>query len=158
MGTGAMGTFLGAVPLAFSASALFFTICIAFLGMVLLGSAHGLILLPILLSMFGPEDQKERITSTVDGGKMTTSSLNDHKEPTKIPIDISEEDDDDEGCPTLDSIPLSSCTRPVNDEATSMVGKDDDESIPLSSCTRPVNDEATSMVVKDDAESSTSFI
>merc|ERR1712176_809384 len=53
---GAISTFLGAIPLAFSASVLFFTIFVAFLGMVVLGSAHGLILLPVLLSIFGPED------------------------------------------------------------------------------------------------------
>merc|ERR1712176_1624702 len=55
--TGAISTFIGTAALAFSSTKLFFTIFVAFLGMVLLGSAHGLILLPVLLSIFGPEDQ-----------------------------------------------------------------------------------------------------
>jgi len=55
--TGAVSTFIGTAALAFSSTKLFFTIFVAFLGMVLLGSAHGLILLPVLLSIFGPEDQ-----------------------------------------------------------------------------------------------------
>merc|ERR1712176_676701 len=93
---GAISSFLGAVPLAFSASALFFTIFVAFLGMVLLGSAHGLILLPVLLSIFGPQEDQKGTTSKVGGGEKTTTSsffANDvTKEPTKIPIDISEEE------------------------------------------------------------------
>merc|ERR1712039_312562 len=56
--TGAVSTFLGTAALAFSSSKLFFTIFVAFVGMVLLGTAHGLILLPVLLSMFGPEDEQ----------------------------------------------------------------------------------------------------
>merc|ERR1712070_1088613 len=58
--TGAVSTFLGTAALAFSSSKLFFTIFVAFVGMVILGSAHGLILLPVLLSMFGPEDQSRQ--------------------------------------------------------------------------------------------------
>merc|ERR1712079_202884 len=78
---GSISTFLGAVPLAFSASALFFTICIAFLGMVLLGTAHGLILLPVLLSMFGPEDDQS--TSVAEAKTI----LNGDRDFTKIPAD-----------------------------------------------------------------------
>merc|ERR1712050_210743 len=57
MGTGTISTFLGTLPLAFSSNVIFRTIFVAFLGLVLLGASHGLILLPVLLSIFGPEEQ-----------------------------------------------------------------------------------------------------
>ena len=53
---GGISTFLGTLPLAFSSSTIFNTVFIAFIGLVTLGCGHGLILLPILLSRFGPED------------------------------------------------------------------------------------------------------
>lgn len=56
---GATSTFLGILPLAFSTSAIFGTVFIAFLGLVLLGAAHGLILLPVILSILGPENVVE---------------------------------------------------------------------------------------------------
>eukprot|EP00934_Nitzschia_sp_Nitz4_P003618 Nitzschia sp. Nitz4//scaffold242_size29646//19350//22324//NITZ4_008052-RA/size29646-processed-gene-0.13-mRNA-1//1//CDS//3329543818//3608//frame0 len=54
---GGLSTFLGVIPLAFSTSSAFFTIFVAFMGLVSVGIAHGLILLPVLLSMFGPESK-----------------------------------------------------------------------------------------------------
>jgi Niemann-Pick C1 protein len=54
---GAVSTFLGTLPLAFASSSIFSTVFWAFLGLVTLGSAHGLILLPVILSIIGPEDQ-----------------------------------------------------------------------------------------------------
>ena len=53
---GGVSTFLGAMPLAFSASSAFMTVFFAFFFLVTLGCAHGLILLPVLLSLFGPEN------------------------------------------------------------------------------------------------------
>jgi Patched family len=52
---GALSTFLGSVPLLFSQSAVFRTLYKAFFAMIILGLAHGLILLPVLLSLFGTE-------------------------------------------------------------------------------------------------------
>ena len=52
---GGISTFLGVLPLAFSTSTIFFTIFVTFMGLVTLGITHGLILLPILLSVVGPE-------------------------------------------------------------------------------------------------------
>ena len=53
---GGISTLLGTLLLAFSSSDIFFTVFICFVGLVLLGCSHGLILLPILLSRLGPED------------------------------------------------------------------------------------------------------
>jgi Niemann-Pick C1 protein len=54
---GGISTFLGTLPLAFSSSEIFTTIFTAFLGLVTLGCGHGLILLPVILSTIGPEDE-----------------------------------------------------------------------------------------------------
>jgi Niemann-Pick C1 protein len=47
----------GIMMLALSTSEVFRTIFFAFLGVVTLGCGHGLILLPLILSIIGPEDQ-----------------------------------------------------------------------------------------------------
>jgi Niemann-Pick C1 protein len=51
---GSLSTFLGVLPLAFSTSEIFTTIFKAFIGLVTLGAAQGLILLPVVLSLVGP--------------------------------------------------------------------------------------------------------
>jgi len=51
---GGLSTLLGVVPLGFSSSTIFFTVFVVFFGLVLLGLLHGLVLLPVLLSMMGP--------------------------------------------------------------------------------------------------------
>eukprot|EP00545_Synedropsis_sp_CCMP1620_P000302 CAMPEP_0119016022 /NCGR_PEP_ID=MMETSP1176-20130426/11775_1 /TAXON_ID=265551 /ORGANISM="Synedropsis recta cf, Strain CCMP1620" /LENGTH=917 /DNA_ID=CAMNT_0006969347 /DNA_START=47 /DNA_END=2800 /DNA_ORIENTATION=+ len=53
---GGITTFLGTLPLAFSSSSIFHTIFITFLALVILGASHGLILLPVILSLIGPEE------------------------------------------------------------------------------------------------------
>jgi len=53
---GGITTFLGTLPLAFSQSNIFITVFIAFIGLVVLGTTHGLILLPALLASVGTED------------------------------------------------------------------------------------------------------
>jgi len=51
---GGTSTFLGLVPLAWSTSLVLRNTYICFLAMVLLGVLHGLVLLPVILSMIGP--------------------------------------------------------------------------------------------------------
>ena len=51
---GGLSTFLGVVPLAFSTSTVMRTVFICLCTMVVLGLAHGLIVLPVLLSFVGP--------------------------------------------------------------------------------------------------------
>lgn len=56
---GGISTFLGVMLLAFSTSTIFSTIFRAFIGLVLLGCSYGLMLLPVVLSLVGPEDGYE---------------------------------------------------------------------------------------------------
>ena len=51
---GGFSTLIGVLPLALSQSEIFWTTFVIFFGLVLLGLLHGLVLLPVLLSMFGP--------------------------------------------------------------------------------------------------------
>ena len=70
---GGISTFMGTLPLAFSTSTIFYTIFIAFVGLVTLGVGHGLILLPVVLSLVGPENAAavslSSSSSESDGGK-----------------------------------------------------------------------------------------
>lgn len=60
---GGTSTLLGVLPLSFSTSEAFHTIFVIFIGLVTLGVGHGLILLPVVLSLIGPlpvDSTKER--------------------------------------------------------------------------------------------------
>ena len=52
--TGGLSTFLAVIPLAFSTSAIIGEVFTSFFIMVTLGVAHGLIFLPVVLSIIGP--------------------------------------------------------------------------------------------------------
>jgi Patched family len=51
---GGLSTFLGVVPLALSTSTVMRTVFTCLCAMVVLGLAHGLIVLPVILSFVGP--------------------------------------------------------------------------------------------------------
>jgi uncharacterized membrane protein YdfJ with MMPL/SSD domain len=53
---GGLSTLFGTLPLAFTSSEVFYTVFIAFMAIVVLGLGHGLILLPVLLSLVGPTE------------------------------------------------------------------------------------------------------
>jgi|ERR1712232_153113 len=53
---GGISTFLGVLPLVISTSEIFQNLFICFLAMVILGVTHGLILLPVMLSLIGPDN------------------------------------------------------------------------------------------------------
>jgi Niemann-Pick C1 protein len=77
---GGISTFLGTLPLAFSSSEIFTTIFIAFMGLVTLGCGHSLILLPVILSTIGPEDQIKKGADKSLEHQETTATSNDHVE------------------------------------------------------------------------------
>lgn len=54
---GGLSTFLGIFPLMFSGNEIIYIFVITFGGVVLLGLLHGLVLLPVLLSILGPQEQ-----------------------------------------------------------------------------------------------------
>merc|ERR1712232_571974 len=51
---GGFSTFIGILPMAFSSNELFKNIFFCLIAVVVLGLAHGLILLPVVLSLVGP--------------------------------------------------------------------------------------------------------
>jgi predicted RND superfamily exporter protein len=71
---GGISTFLGTVPLAFSTSEIFGTVFVAFLGLTTLGMAHGLVLLPVVLSTIGTEE-KATAHGTADSSSHTSLSI-----------------------------------------------------------------------------------
>lgn len=77
---GGTTTFLGIIPLMFSVSDVFITVFYTFFGIVVLGMSHGLILLPTLLSIFGPEE-----TISLSSKKLVI--FNDNEYPDRFEID-----------------------------------------------------------------------
>lgn len=62
---GGLSTMLGVLPLAFSSSNLMRTVFVGFFGMVSLGLTHGLMVLPVVLSLVGPTASTKEHTKKV---------------------------------------------------------------------------------------------
>jgi Niemann-Pick C1 protein len=81
-----LSTLLGVLPLAFSTSQLMRTVFVAFMGMVVIGITHGLIVLPVVLSIVGPQHTVE-----LSHSKKALSAASDngsHRVPmfSKLPV------------------------------------------------------------------------
>ena len=94
---GGLSTFLAVIPLAFSTSEIIGTVFTAFFSMVTLGLAHGLIFLPVVLSVVGPimtprlhSDQNnadiDTQPSNTPGSTVMAVSHDDINEPTLFEI------------------------------------------------------------------------
>jgi Patched family len=92
---GGFSTFLGVLPLFFSSSELLRTLFFAFIGMVLLGCSHGLILLPVLLLCFGPLDTPGTRFATTNHAdsyyEESTLPVSDCSDATKAPVSPNEQ-------------------------------------------------------------------
>ena len=60
---GCCSTFLGILPLAFAGSELFRIFFKMFLSIIVLGVSHGLVLMPVVLSIFGGSMEHSPMTS-----------------------------------------------------------------------------------------------
>lgn len=79
---GGASTLIGVLPMAFAKSAIFFSVFVVFFGLVFFGLLHGLVLLPVLLSIFGPMVVLESIADDSD---------NDNTHATPGPEDLEAE-------------------------------------------------------------------
>ena len=62
---GALSTCLAVIPLALSTSGIFSTVFVSFMAMVTLGIGHGVILLPVVLSICGPQGYVDNCNPSV---------------------------------------------------------------------------------------------
>ena len=94
---GGLSTFLAVIPLAFSTSAIIGTVFTAFFSMVTLGVAHGLVFLPVVLSLVGPimtprlhndPDSRPQVEPTPDMDAMTSKEPVVDQLENKIPTEF----------------------------------------------------------------------
>jgi hypothetical protein len=96
---GGLSTCLGVIPLAFSTSGIMKTVFTSFVSMVTLGVGHGLILMPVLLSYFGPlvcvhmhhEDLVQQLNIHESGATVESSGANQTKSSTEDSDDQNED-------------------------------------------------------------------
>ena len=87
---GAISTVLGVIGLAFAPSYLFVTFFKMIFLVILLGALHGLILLPVLLSLFGPGSCERSGQSISRSASSTTISLHSTKtQPSCYSVNLS---------------------------------------------------------------------
>jgi predicted RND superfamily exporter protein len=85
--SGGTSTFLAVVVLLFSDSYVFFVLSRQFCLTVVLGLAHGLILLPVMLSLYGPKPFSAAETFDDDNKKSLAGKLGELGRKTTIPMD-----------------------------------------------------------------------
>ena len=97
---GALSTFLAVAVLLFSSSYVFKTLAIQFALTVALGMMHGLVLLPVLLSLFGPKPFASAEPIKKDGIKQdedsASSSCTGSDEDSSIVREEHEEEEEEE--------------------------------------------------------------
>ena len=76
---GGLSTLLGVLPLIFSTSTILSTVFTLFCSMVILGCGHGLVFLPVVLSIFGP---LPNATGPASSGGSTSGEDSEKEEKT----------------------------------------------------------------------------
>jgi uncharacterized membrane protein YdfJ with MMPL/SSD domain len=77
---GGFSTFLGVIPLAFSTSTVLRTVFTSLVAMVVLSLSHGLILLPVVLSVVGPYTDEREDCPNRSGRRKSSSEVGSLKE------------------------------------------------------------------------------
>jgi hypothetical protein len=73
---GGFSTFLGVLPLLGASGELMRALFYGFMGMVILGCSHGIILLPVLLSLFGPVKAKHEVGELLSSHSLSSKQNN----------------------------------------------------------------------------------